>query len=140
MNGALSTGKQQTLSFWILAHHVSVLIGGNAVGYLIPAGTTIMRSVDMRPQIVQTQRVDGGIGCILIEMPGIQDRNFLPGLELFGSHIGPVGATVSSAMNQAIVGSHPNQIHVKRRRRHGIDHATLRWLRGRLRAKLADSL
>src|SRR5678815_2923446 len=108
MNGALSTGKQQTLSFRILAHHVSVLIGGNAVGYFSPAGTTIMRSIDVRPQIIQTQRVDGGIGGIFIEMPGIEDGDLLPGLELFGSHIRPVCTSVSSAMDQAIVGSHPN--------------------------------
>src|SRR4030095_10579860 len=111
MNGALGAGKQQTLSFWILAYRVSVLIGGNAVGYFRPGGSTVMSPINVRPQIVEPQSVDGCIGSVFIKVASVEDGNLLPGLELFWSDISPVRAAVGSAMNQAIIGPDPNQIH-----------------------------
>src|SRR5258705_3959538 len=140
MNGAFGTGKQQSFSFGVLAHRVGVLVGWNAVGYFRPGGAAVVSSINVRPQMVEPQSIDGCIGSVFIKMAGVENGNLLPGLELFWTHINPVCPSVSSSMNQAIVGPDPNQIYVERRRRDRIDHAALRWLRGRLRAKLADSL
>src|SRR6185295_20390500 len=128
MDGAFGACKQQTLSFRIFPNHIGVFVRRNAVGYLSPTGATVVRAINVRTQIVESQSVDRRVGSVLIKMPGIEDGNLLPRSDLFGRNVAPGLATVGGAMNQTIVGTNPNQVHIERRRRHGVDHATLRRL------------
>ncbi len=111
---SLSAGEQQSFSFRVLADDVCVFIIRNAAGYFSPVCSPITRAINVRPQIVKSQSVDGGVGRVLIKVAGVENRNFLPGLELFWSDIVPMRAAVVGAMDQAIVGPGPNQINVER--------------------------
>ena len=66
-------------------------------------------------------------------MTGVDNRNLLPGLKLRRRNIGPVCASVSRQMDQAVIGAGPDAFDIKRRRRDGIDDTALarlgRWLR-----------
>src|SRR5882762_10626737 len=73
-------------------------------------------------------------------MTGVNDRNLLPRFELRWRDVNPVGATVSSQVNQAVVGSRPDAFDIQRRWRNGIDDTALGRLRSWLRAVLADRL
>ena len=138
MNRALGAGEEQAFSLRILADYVGVFVVRNTVGNFSPGCSAVVRAINVRPQIVKPQSVDGCIGGVLIKVAGVENRNLLPGPELFGSYVAPVRAAVSRTMNQAIIGTGPNQIHVEGRRRHRVDHAALGRLRSWLRAKLAD--
>src|SRR5882762_1683536 len=71
-------------------------------------------------------------------MTGVNDRNLLPGFKLRRCDIGPVGATVSSQVDKAVVGSHPDAFYIQRRWRDCIDDTTLDRFRSRLRAIFAN--
>ena len=78
VNCALSAGKEQTLALGIFTHRIHILIGGNAVDDFGPGLAGVARAVNVRTQIVETQRVDGGVGRLRIEVAGFDDRNLLP--------------------------------------------------------------
>src|SRR6266566_4713639 len=99
-----------------------------------------MRAVDVRPEVIKPQSVYRGIGCAGMEMTGVNDRNFLPGLELRRGDIGPMNAPVSGQVDQPIVGSGPNAFDIKWRWRNCIDDTSLRGLGSWLRAILANGL
>src|SRR5436305_10999271 len=80
MNGALCAGKQQTLSFRILAHDVGIFVRWNTIRDLSPVRATIARAVDMWMKIVKPQSIDRCVSSVLIEVTGIDNRNLLPGL------------------------------------------------------------
>src|SRR5437899_391439 len=139
VNGALSAGKQQAFAQRILAHDVRVLVLRNAVCNLSPRRAGVTGPIDVWAQVVEPQRIDGGISHVLVEVAGFEDRNLLPGLKLFWRYFAPMSAAIGRAMNQTIVGAGPDESYIQRRRRDGIDHAPLGRLGGRLRAELADA-
>src|SRR6267143_1646723 len=94
----------------------------------------------MWSQVIKPQCVYSNVGCSRFEMTGVNDRNLLPRFELRWRDVNPVGATVSSQVNQAVVGSRPDAFDIQRRWRNGIDDTALGWLRSWLGAVLADRL
>src|SRR5438067_13505361 len=80
MNGALCAGKQQALSFRILAHDISIFVRWNAIRDLSPVRATIARAIDMWMKIVKPQSIDRCVSRVLIEVTGVDNRNLLPGL------------------------------------------------------------
>src|SRR6266850_2520364 len=71
--GALSSGKQQTFSFGILAHNIGVFVIWNTTGNFAPGCSSVTSSINVWPEIVKPQRVDSRIGSVLVEMAGFEN-------------------------------------------------------------------
>src|SRR5439155_3286167 len=63
-------------------------------------------------------------------MPRFNQRNFLPGRDTRRRHVAPSLAAVGRQMNQTIIGSAPDAVHIEWRWRDRVNHAaTMRLLR-----------
>ena len=113
VDGAFGSCKQQTLSLRILAYHVGILVVRNAVRNLSPVSTSVARTINVWPQIVEPESIDGRIRCVLVKVAGVKNRNLLPCFQLLWRHIGPVSAAIGRPMNQPIIGTGPNKINVQ---------------------------
>ena len=67
-HGLLAAGEQQAAPLRILAHDVDDAAVGQAAHDLRPGLAAVARAEDVRPQIVEPQRVDGGVR-------GVRDRS-----------------------------------------------------------------
>src|SRR5438094_625336 len=125
IDGAFGSCKQQTLALRVLAYHVGILIIRNALRNFGPGSTSVSRAINVRPQIVEPESIDGRIRCVLVKVAGVKNRNLLPCFQLLWRHIGPVSAAISGSLNQAIISAGPNEIDVQRRSRNCVDHTSL---------------
>ena len=66
----------------------------------------------MRAQIVEPERIDGRIHCVLVKVAGVKNRNFLPRFQLLWRYVSPVSAAIGRSMNQPIISAGPNKIYV----------------------------
>ncbi len=68
IDGAFGAGEQQALPLRILADGIDRLAVGNAGDDLRPGLPAVVRAEDVRPQIVEAERVDRGVGRERIEV------------------------------------------------------------------------
>ena len=68
----------------------------------------------MRAHIVEPQRVDGGVGCVIIKMTRVDDRDFPEWFKLWRCDLFPALAAIAGDMHQAVVGTRPNAIDIER--------------------------
>src|SRR5664279_37205 len=89
-----------------------------------------MGAIEVRMKIVEAEAVHCGIGRCRVEMRGIHLGEFAPGSDFRRRYIFPVFACVPRDLNNAIVGSGPDQLRVFWRWSDGIDDAAMLALRG----------
>ena len=135
---ALGAGEQQTFALRILAHGIDRRAVGNAVGDRGPGPAAVVRAVDVRPHVVEPQRVDRGVGGLRVEVAGVDDRHLHERLQLRRRDVVPRRAAVGGHLHQPVVGADPDAVDVERRRRDGVDHAALGRLGAVGAAVLAD--
>src|ERR1019366_10660434 len=99
----------------------------------------IVGAEDVRAQVVDAQRVDGGVGGEGVEVAGVENGDLHPGSDGGRGDVFPVEAAIGGDVDQAIVGAGPDAIDVGGRGGDGVDDALLRRLGGRLIAVLADA-
>ena len=78
VDGALSSGEQQSPSLGIFPDDVDRLAIGDSVNNLGPSFPAIMGSVNVGTHIIQAESVDRGVSGVGIKVTGVNDRNFLP--------------------------------------------------------------
>src|SRR5579864_2564181 len=61
VNRALGSGEEQAFTFAIFPDRVSRLVIGQTVGDLLPGLAAVVRAVDIRMQVIETETVDGRI-------------------------------------------------------------------------------
>ena len=140
VNSAFGSGKEQSLPPRIFANNIHIFIIRYSGCNFGPGRTRVARAINVWPQVVKSQGVNGSVSCARVEMTGIDDRNFLPGFDLRRRDVGPMRATISSQMDQAVIRSGPDSLEVQRRWRYCINDAALRGLRSRLRSVFADGV
>ena len=139
VDGTLGAGKQQALALGIFAHGVDRLAVRNAVDDLGPGLAAVVRAEDVRPQVVEAQRVDCRVGGQRSEASGVHDRHLGPRADARRRDILPGHAVVGRHMDQPVVGADPDPVDVLVRRRDGVDDAARRGLRRRIARILADA-
>src|SRR5436305_668108 len=70
VNAFFRSGEQETFPFQIFANRVDDLTRRYAVGDLRPCFATVVGSKNVRPQIVDSYRVDRSVSGVRIEMSG----------------------------------------------------------------------
>ena len=132
INLAFCSGIQQALALGIFTHHIDSRAFGNTVCDLRPRLAAVVRAKNVRVQIVQAKRVDRGIACLRVEMPRVQNRDFLPCHNAGRRDVFPVRPAIHRHMEQPVVRPGPNAVDVQGRRGHRIDDSALRgfgrWL------------
>src|SRR5215813_9706546 len=113
MHRAFSAGKQQPTTSRIFAHNVGIFVLWNPVRDFRPGSATVTCAINVRAQVIQSQRVDGRIGGLLIKVARFNNRYFVEWLELRRGDVFPVSASVSGYMNQTVIGAGPDQIDVQ---------------------------
>src|SRR5262249_54652047 len=106
---------------------------------LRPGCASVMRTVDVRPHVIESKRVDSGIGGEWIEASWVDGKNLHPRRHLWRRDIFPGRSAVCGRLDQTIVRSDPDPIDIFVRRANGVDHASLRGLRGWLIRVFADA-
>ena len=130
INALFRSREKQSFALGIFAHGVHRLARRDSVHNFCPRFAVVLRSENVRPQIVESQRVHCGVSGVRIEMSRFNQRNFLPGRDTWRRYAAPGFSAVGGQMNQPIIGSTPDAVHVERRWRDRIDHAaTMRLLR-----------
>ena len=71
-------GEEQPAALRIFAHDVDRRAVGNAVRDLRPRLAAVVRAVDVRPEVVEPNRVDRGVRGLRVEAPGVDDRDLAP--------------------------------------------------------------
>src|SRR5208337_1443388 len=137
-DGPLSSSKQQTLALRILAHRIYIFILRNAAGDLRPGFAAIAGAVNVRPQVVEPQRVDRRVRGLHIEVARFQDRHLLPSRHLRRRDVVPIRSAIGGQPDQAVVGSSPDAIDVQWRGSERVDYAALLGLCRSLRAEDAN--
>jgi hypothetical protein len=125
VDAALGSGEEQAFARGIFADGVDGFVVGQAGDDLLPGLAAVVGAVDIRMQVVEAEAVDGSVGGCLIEMRGVQLGDFAPRSELGRRDVLPVLAAIARDLDQAIVGSGPDQVGVFGRWRDGIDHAAM---------------
>ena len=129
--------EQQTPALRIFAHDVHGPPVGYAARDVRPGRATVARAVDVGTQVVETQRVDGRVCRVHVEVGSVHQRHLGPRHQLRRRHVGPGRSAVMCHVNQTVVGSHPDDVDVGVGRRDGVDHAAPRDARRRRAAVLA---
>src|SRR5437763_508214 len=93
---ALRAGEQKTFLFRIFAHDVDRGTGVDAGDDLLPTLAAVVRAPDVRPEIVDAQRIHGGVRRERIGMSRVHDRDLAPRLrtDLRRRDIAPVRTAV----------------------------------------------
>src|SRR5205807_8213652 len=99
--------------------------GGKPADDLLPGPAAVVRAQQVRPEIVEAQGVDGGVGRFHIESSCLEDADLRPGNELLRGDVLPALPSVARAVDQAVVAACPEHAAVLRRRRQRIHHAAL---------------
>jgi len=94
----------------------------------------------VRPLVIEADTVHGGVGGVGVEPAGIDERDFAPCVDVDRRDVLPILAAVSGDVDEAIVGSGPDRVHVLVGRRYGIDDAAARLARQVGRPEDADAL
>jgi hypothetical protein len=103
-------GIQQPAPLRILANHADDPAVGNAARDVRPRLAAVVGAVDVRPQVVETQRVDRGVSGVHVEVRRIHDRHLHPRRECRRRDVLPVLAAITRQVNQSVVGPSPNRI------------------------------
>ena len=120
----LRAGEEQPLALRIFADDIDRRAIGNAVRDGRPRPAAVVRAVDVRPQVVEPQRVDRRVCRLRVEVPRVHDGHLHPRLQVGRGDVAPFRAPVHCHMHQSIVGADPEAVHVERRRCDGVDHAS----------------
>src|SRR6185503_5114353 len=110
----LAAGKQQTASLRVLAHDIDDATVRKTLRDLDPPLPSVPSAIDVRPEIVESQRVDGGICGTGIEVRRFDAGYFCPRDKRRRRDVDPVHAAVARRMNQAIVRARPDDVGVDR--------------------------
>src|SRR6185312_2634762 len=110
MHGSLRAGKQQTLSYRIFSNCIHIFIRRNAVRDFSPRRSGIVGAVDMWSQVIEPQRINRSVSRSSVEVPGVDDRDLFPRLELLRSHISPMFTAIGRKMDQPVIRSSPNPL------------------------------
>jgi hypothetical protein len=130
INAFFRSGEEQTFAFRIFANCVYDLPGGYSVHDLSPRFAAVVRRKNVRPQIVDPQRVDRCVSSVRVEMSGFDQRNLVPRGNMRWRHIAPGFTAIGCEMNQTVIGAAPDPVCFERRRRNGVNHAApMRLLR-----------
>ena len=128
VDGAFGSGEEHALTFRVLANGIDVFVVGNAVDDLGPGLAAVAGAQDVRPQVVEAQRVDSCIGGVGIGVAGFDARDFLPCSQSGRRNVVPILAAVSGEPEESVVRPGPDAIDVERRGADGINDAALRGL------------
>src|SRR6266478_5704186 len=84
-----------------------------------------MRTIYVRSVVIEPQRIDRCISCILIEMPRLDDRDLLPRSNWFWRDVRPGFSAIRRYMYEAIVSSHPDAVNILKGGRDRVNNASL---------------
>ena len=129
VHGAFGSGKKKSLAFRIFANRVDGLIVRQSASDLLPRLAAIVRAIDIRTQVVETESIHRCICSRSVEMRSVNLRELAPWSQFGRRHVLPVLSAIACHLNHAIVGSSPNQFGIFRRRSNRIDHTAMLALR-----------
>ena len=124
----LASGEEESFPLRILAHDVDGPAVRDAVRDVRPRLPAVFGPVDVRPEVVEPQRVDRRIRLGGVEVRRLEDRHFRERHQLLRRDVLPVLPGVCGDVNETIVGARPDAVAVERRRCERIDDAALRRL------------
>jgi len=114
VNRALCGGKEHSAAHRIFAHGIHVFIRGNAIDGFSPGLAGVARAQNVRAQIVETKRVNGGVGCLRVKVAGLDDLDLLECRHIRRRDFIPLLAAIKREMDAAIVGAGPNTVDIER--------------------------
>ena len=114
VNAFFSSGEEQTFAFRIFADCVYDLPRWYSVHDFSPRLAAVVRCKNVRPQVIDAQRVDRCVSSVRVEMSGFDQRNLLPCGNARRRHIAPGFSAVAREMHQTVVGSAPDSVRVER--------------------------
>ncbi len=123
---------QQSLPLRILANDVDDRAVGEPVRDQRPALPAVVRAVDVRPQVIQAERVHGGVRGACVEVRGVQHGDLAPRplRELGRRDVAPCLSAVARDLYESIIGSNPDHAGVQVRRTDGVDDSPMLPLLG----------
>ena len=133
------SGIEQSATLRVLTHHVDGRVGRNAIDDFRPGLPAVARAVDVWPQIVEPEGVDGSIGRARIRVRCIHQRHLPPRPDLRRCHIRPRLAAIPRDVDQSIVRPRPDSVRIHVARRDRVHHAAPGGPRRRSADILADA-
>ncbi len=112
INGPFRTRIQQAFALGILAHGVHGLVRGDAVDDEFPCEPAVVRAIDVGPKIAQAQLVDRSVDGVVVEVRGVELRDFVPRLQIGRRDVLPVPAAIAREVDESIVRSGPDGVEV----------------------------
>src|SRR5690242_3020601 len=106
-----STGKEKTFADGIFTNGIGGPIA-ESIDDELPCLTAIVSAIDVRLQIVDAETADRSVCSVVVEVRGLDLRDFAPAGELGRSDVLPVLAVVASDPDFAIVGAGPDGVDV----------------------------
>ena len=126
VHAELGGGVEQAPPLGVLADRVDEVAVADAGHDRLPAPAAVAGAVDVGPAVLEAVAVHGDVGGPGVEVGGLDPGDLGPRGEGRGRDVGPVGAAVGAAPDEAVVGADPQQPAVQRRRGDGVDHAAPR--------------
>ena len=103
----LGSGEEQTRLFWVFPHYIDGVVG-YTFGNVLPGFAPIMCAVDMWTQIIKPKSIYGQVGCLRIEMAGIDLGYFIPGAQGRRRYVAPGSPSIAGDVHQPIICTSPN--------------------------------
>src|SRR6185437_15261850 len=132
IDGGFGSGVEQTLANGVFAHRVDWSIVGKSGIDLLPRLSTVVGTVDVRVQIVEPETIHCRIDRLVIEVRRIELRDLAPRCDAGRRHVAPRLSAIARYLNQAVVGTDPDDVRVAVGRSDTVDDTAMmavRWIR-----------
>src|ERR1700687_746876 len=127
-------GVQKAFAHRVFAHRADKIDIANAADGFLPGLTKIARAKNMWAQIVEPVAIDGGVRSAGVKVRRFQIADRAPDGRVRRSDVFPRRSSVLGHLNISVVGSHPNQSFLDRRRSNRKDRAGsllgILWIEG----------
>src|SRR5271165_1908275 len=110
---ALGGGEEQALTLGVFTDGIDIFIGGNAGDDFRPGFAAVASAKDVRAQVVEAQRIDGGVGGVGIGVAGFDNGNLLPSGQSGRCDVVPVSSAVCGEPDESVVGAGPDAVDVE---------------------------
>ena len=138
VHGLLGPAVEQPFARRILADDVHGPAVGQAVHDRLPRLAAVVGPIDVRPEVVEPQRVDRRVCGPRVVVTGFEDGHLGPRAQVGRCDVAPRLPTVARHVQKPVVGAHPDDRAVHGRGRDGVDDAALHRLCLFRAAVLAD--
>src|SRR5437870_12477747 len=112
MDRSLATTKEQSAPDRVLTNYIHWAAVAEAIHDLLPRFATVMGTINVLTLIVEPYPINRCVSRVRVESPGVHDRDLAPRRQSRRSCVAPVFAAVASHVNQSVVGSRPDHVHV----------------------------